>query len=113
MITTVLYYSKSVICTLYNPSHPVCRQKFLIKTSLPHQNKLSGRQTQTSSRTPDWEAEGIIVLPDDAVTLSHCPSNHESQRQSLGSSHSNISKKSILPPIGKGLDNIVGDDELI
>lgn len=62
-------------------------------------SNLSGRGTRTSSRTPDWEAEGIIVLPDDAVTLSNTHSARSGLSLRRSSCMSNISKKSVLPPI--------------
>ena len=60
----------------------------------------SGRITGNSTKSPDWEAEGIIVLADDAQTLSHCPSE-PGNRRSVTSAMSSVSKKSVLPPIGQ------------
>ena len=53
----------------------------------------SATKTRMTSVTPDWEAEGIIVLPDDAQTLSN--------RISSAGVSSHCSSKKVLPPLTK------------
>ena len=56
-------------------------------------------QSRMTSATPDWEAEGIIVLPDDAQTLSNGPAS-DRNISSAGLS-SRCSSKRVLPPLNK------------
>ena len=56
----------------------------------------SATKTRMTSVTPDWEAEGIIVLPDDAQTLSN--------RISSAGVSSHGSSKKVLPPLTKKIN---------